>query len=60
MVVREAVQRYNGGNAFVARGRREVLENGTTEIVITWERTANTYHETILGHCDVKLMILGR
>lgn len=49
MVLREAVQRYNGGRAFDARGQRVILTNGTTIIEVTWERTENHYHVDVLG-----------
>lgn len=48
MVLREAVQRNNGGRAFQAVGRAATV-NGTTVIQVTWERTGNRYHEQVLG-----------
>ena len=48
MVLREGVQRNNGGRAFQAAGRA-VTVNGTTVIQVTWERTGNGYHERVLG-----------
>jgi hypothetical protein len=48
MVLREAVQRYNGGNAFQARGQLIVV-NGVRTIQVTWQRAGNGYHETVLG-----------
>lgn len=49
MILREGVQRYNGGNAFVARGERVIRPDGTPLIRVTWERAGNGYHEIILG-----------
>jgi hypothetical protein len=49
MVLREGVQRYNGGNAFRARGQVVTLAKGTTAIEVTWERAGNGYHERVLG-----------
>lgn len=49
MVLREGVQRYNGGNAFRARGQVVTLADGTTVIEVTWERTGRVYHEQVLG-----------
>lgn len=49
MVLREAVQRYNSGNAFRARGQLVTLADGTTAIKVTWERTNRIYHVQVLG-----------
>ncbi len=49
MILREAVQRYNGGNAFVLRGQVVTNADGTTAVEMTWERTRAHYHEQILG-----------
>lgn len=49
MVLREGVQRYNGGNAFRARGQVVTRADGTTAIEVTWERTNRIYHEQVLG-----------
>lgn len=48
MVLREAVQRFNGGNAFQARGQ-VITPNGVTTIQVTWQRAGNGYHERVMG-----------